>query len=79
MKQRILAGIRASGRLHVGNYFGALKNWVALQDTDYEICVFMIADYHGITTPYDPKTYPAQVTHTAIEFLESTYRVGMDL
>ena len=66
---RILSGIRPSGKLHLGNYLGAIKNWIELQDKNPEICVFMIADYHGITTPFDPKTYSEQVLDTASEFL----------
>ncbi|MBI2003664.1 MAG: tryptophan--tRNA ligase [Parcubacteria group bacterium] len=66
---RILSGIRPSGKLHLGNYLGAIKNWIELQDKDNELCVFMIADYHAITTPFDPKKYKEQVLDTACEFL----------
>ena len=45
---RILSGMRPSGRLHLGNYFGALQNWVRLQDR-YE-CFYMVADVHALTT-----------------------------
>ncbi|MBL75594.1 MAG: tryptophan--tRNA ligase [Chloroflexi bacterium] len=47
-ENRILSGMRPSGRLHLGNYFGALKNWVKLQD-EYE-CMYMVADVHALTT-----------------------------
>ena len=67
---RILSGIRPSGKLHLGNYLGAIKNWIELQNRkDVELCVFMIADYHGITTPFDPKKYNEQILDTACEFL----------
>ncbi len=67
---RILSGIRPSGKLHLGNYLGAIKNWIGLQDhNDVELAVYMIADYHGITTPFDPKKYNEQVFDTACEFL----------
>lgn len=66
---RILSGIRPSGKLHLGNYLGAIKNWIELQDKNPELCVFMIADYHGITTPFDPKKYNEQILDTACEFL----------
>ncbi|MGI8910907.1 MAG: tryptophan--tRNA ligase, partial [Rubrobacteraceae bacterium] len=46
-KQRVFSGIQPSGNLHVGNYLGALKNWVAMQD-DYEN-YFCIVDLHAIT------------------------------
>lgn len=51
MQSRILSGMRPTGRLHLGNYHGALKNWVALQ-SQYE-CFFFIADWHALTTHYD--------------------------
>jgi tryptophanyl-tRNA synthetase len=47
---RILSGMRPTGKLHLGNYIGALANWVKLQDT-YE-CFFFIADWHALTTDY---------------------------
>ena len=49
----ILSGIQPTGELHYGNYFGAVKNWVALQE-DYT-CYYMVVDYHAITMPYQPK------------------------
>ncbi|MDI6809531.1 MAG: tryptophan--tRNA ligase [Candidatus Eisenbacteria bacterium] len=49
-KGRILSGMRPTGRLHLGNYVGALENWVALQD-QYET-FFMVADWHALTTGY---------------------------
>ena len=53
---KMLSGIRPSGKLHLGNYLGAVQNWIELQNSpDLESAVFMIADYHGITTPFDPK------------------------
>ncbi len=66
---RILSGIRPSGKLHLGNYLGAIKNWIKLQDQNPELCVFMIVDYHGITTPFDPKKYREQILDMACEFL----------
>lgn len=47
----ILSGMRPTGSLHLGNYFGALENWVKLQD-DYH-CYFMVADWHALTTGYE--------------------------
>jgi tryptophanyl-tRNA synthetase len=52
MTRRILSGMQPTNRLHLGNYLGALKNWVALQDQDYE-CLFCVVDLHAITLPYD--------------------------
>lgn len=52
MKKRIFSGIQPSGDLHVGNYLGAIKNWVKLQD-EFE-SIFCIVDLHAITTPQNP-------------------------
>ncbi len=49
-KRRVLSGMRSTGKLHLGNYVGALANWVKLQD-DYE-CFFFVADWHALTTDY---------------------------
>ncbi|NUO63439.1 MAG: tryptophan--tRNA ligase [Gemmatimonadaceae bacterium] len=50
---RILSGIQPSGELHIGNYLGAVKNWVELQER-YE-SIFFVADYHSITQPFEPQ------------------------
>ena len=48
---RVLSGMRPTGRMHLGHYHGALKNWVRLQD-EYE-CLFFVADWHALTTHYE--------------------------
>ena len=53
MKQRIFSGIQPSGTLHIGNYLGAVKNWVALQEK-YD-SIFCVVDLHAITVPQDPE------------------------
>ncbi|QQS32554.1 MAG: tryptophan--tRNA ligase [Acidobacteriota bacterium] len=52
MSKRIFSGAQPTGQLHIGNYLGALKNWVALQD-DYE-CFYCIVNMHAITLPQEP-------------------------
>ncbi len=70
MANRVFSGIRPSGRLHLGNYLGAIKNWIELQDkSDTGRAIFAVVDYHGITTPFDPKTYHQQVMDTVLDFL----------
>lgn len=64
---RILSGIRPSGDLHLGNYLGAIKQWIDLQN-DHEV-FFMVADLHAITTPYDPKELPTLTRNTVIDYL----------
>ena len=66
MKQRILSGIRSSGRLHIGNYLGAVKGMLALQnDSKYET-YYMVADLHALTTPYDKEKF-AEETRSVIK------------
>ncbi len=68
-KSRVLSGVQPTGKLHIGNYLGALKNFVELQDSgDYE-CFFMIADYHSITENYSPAEKPREVLELAADFL----------
>lgn len=65
----ILSGMQPSGALHLGNYLGALKNWVLLQETNR--CFFTIVDLHAITVPYEPKELPKRTTEMAADFLAS--------
>lgn len=67
MKKRVYSGIRATGRLHLGNYLGAVKGMLALQD-DYD-CVFSVVDLHAITTPYDPKTLAESTRAVILDYL----------
>ncbi|MCL4794636.1 MAG: tryptophan--tRNA ligase [Bryobacteraceae bacterium] len=67
MKPRVLSGIQPTGSLHIGNYLGALKNWVTLQDT-YE-CIFCIVDLHAITIFQDPAELRGKIEQTAGLFL----------
>lgn len=60
--------MRPTGPLHIGNYFGALKNWVGLQDS-YD-CLFFVADWHSLTTEYaDPSKLPTWVREVALDWL----------
>jgi len=65
-RQRIMSGMRPTGTLHLGNYFGALENWVKLQN-DYE-CFFSIVDWHGLTTGYEDTS----------EFRNNTMEIAID-
>ena len=67
-KRRVLSGMRPTGRLHLGNYMGALYNWVRLQD-GYD-CFFFIADWHALTTDYaKPGDVKAKSLDVAMDFL----------
>jgi tryptophanyl-tRNA synthetase len=61
-RKRVLSGMRPTGRLHIGHYFGALQNWIKLQnDPQYE-CFFFIADWHALTSHYADTSQIAQDT-----------------
>lgn len=68
MQVKVFSGIRPSGKLHLGNYLGAIKNWIELQN-NADQALFMVADYHAITTPYDPKTYQNQIIDVVLDYL----------
>jgi tryptophanyl-tRNA synthetase len=71
-RKRIFSGMQPSGEAHLGNYLGALKRWVQLQD-EYE-CIFCIVDEHAITAGGDPRELPARTFDLAVSFLA----VGLD-
>jgi tryptophanyl-tRNA synthetase len=63
----VFSGIQPSGELHIGNWLGAIRNWVGLIET-YR-CVYAIVDYHALTQSYDPGDMPARVEEMAIDLL----------
>jgi len=70
MKKRILSGMRPTGPLHLGHLFGALDNWVNLQE-EYE-CFFMIADWHALMSEYeDPSRLPRYTIECAADWIAS--------
>ncbi len=68
---KIISGIQPSGELHIGNYLGAIKNWVRLQGDQKNDCFFFIADYHSITEDYNPKQKSKEILDLAIDLLAS--------
>ena len=72
-RPRILSGMRPTGPLHLGNYMGALDNWVRLQDSHE--CYFMIADWHSLTTDY---TDPSEVRANGLEVATDWLAAGLD-
>jgi tryptophanyl-tRNA synthetase len=70
--KRVFSGIQPSGELHIGNYLGAVQNWVKLQ-TQHD-CLFCVVDLHAITQPYDPASLPSLTMEMAI----SLYAAGLD-
>ena len=72
-RQRILSGMRPTGKLHLGNYVGALANWVKLQD-QYD-CYFFIADWHALTSDYADTS---QIKDSSIEVMTDYLAAGLD-
>jgi len=72
-KEVILSGIRPTGRLHYGNYFGAIKHFLRLQDTDSH-CYYFIADYHALTTITDRQ----EIYRATLEMLRTYVACGLD-
>lgn len=73
MKDRVLSGMQASGRLHLGNLLGALRNWVRLQD-QYD-CYYFVADWHALTTMYSD---PSFIRESTKEILINFLAAGLD-
>ncbi len=73
-KPRLLSGQKPTGTPHIGNYFGALKQWVDLQNADAHECLFMIADYHALNFIQDP----AQMKEHTHELLRTLLAIGID-
>lgn len=70
LKQRIMSGMRPTGKLHLGHYLGVLTNWVQLQ-SDYD-CYFAVADWHALTTKYDKtETLRQDVLEVVMDWLAS--------
>jgi tryptophanyl-tRNA synthetase len=72
-KKRVLSGMRSTGKLHLGNYVGALANWVKLQDTHE--CFFFIADWHALTTDYADTS---QIKQNTLEVMIDWLAAGLD-
>ena len=72
-RKRVLSGMRSTGKLHLGNYVGALDNWVRMQD-EHE-CFFCVADWHALTTDYADTS---QVKENSLEVLLDWLAAGLD-
>ena len=68
-KKRVLSGIRATGRLHLGNYFGAVKGMLALQDDPNFETLYMVADAHTLTTPYSVEELRVNRRNVIMDYL----------
>ena len=71
MEKKIFSGVQPTGNLHLGNYIGAIKNFVDLQNQKGNECVYCVVDLHAITTKQDPKTLKNNIRETTAAFLAS--------
>ena len=72
-RKRVLSGMRSTGKLHLGNYVGALQNWVRMQD-HYE-CFYFIADWHALTTDYADTS---RIKENSVQVLLDWLAAGLD-
>ena len=71
MRKKIFSGVQPTGNLHIGNYLGAIKNFVELQDEKENECIFCVVDLHAITVKQDPKELKKNIRQTAATFIAS--------
>lgn len=84
MKETVVSGIRSTGKLHLGNYYGAVKNFIKMQE-EYN-CYFFIADWHSLTTHPTPENLHGNIKNVLVDYLacglnpeESTIYVQSDV
>lgn len=68
-KKRVFSGLRPTAKLHLGNYLGMVKGALELQNKADFDCIYSVVDLHGITTPFDPKTYQKQIKELVLDLL----------
>ena len=69
MSKKIFSGVQPTGNLHLGNYLGAIKNFVELQNEKKNQCIFCVVDLHAITVKQDPKELKKNIRETAATFI----------
>ena len=77
MKKRVFSGVRPTGRQHIGNYLGAIKNYVKLQD-EYE-CVYCIVDIHALTSMEDTSQLQENIRHITLDWLAAGIDPGKSI
>ena len=71
MRKKIFSGVQPTGNLHLGNYLGAIKNFVDLQKDKHNSCIYCVVDLHAITVKQDPKVLKKNIRETTASFLAS--------
>ena len=69
MKKKIFSGVQPTGNLHLGNYLGAIKNFVDLNNDSQNECIFCVVDLHAITVNQDPKLLKNNTRETVATFI----------
>ena len=71
MEKKIFSGVQPTGNLHIGNYLGAIKNFVELSNNNQNECIFCVVDLHAITVAQDPKILRRNIRETVATFIAS--------
>ena len=71
MGKKIFSGVQPTGNLHLGNYLGAIKNFVELNNDNTNECIFCVVDLHAITVKQDPKEFRKNIRETVATFVAS--------
>ena len=71
MEKKIFSGVQPTGNLHLGNYLGAIKNFVKLNNEKENNCIFCVVDLHAITTKQDPLELKNNIRETVATFVAS--------
>ena len=71
MGKKIFSGVQPTGNLHLGNYLGAIKNFVELNNDNSNECIFCVVDLHAITVKQDPKELKKNIRETVATFIAS--------
>jgi len=75
MSQYVLSGLKPTGRVHLGNYFGAVRNWIQLQDSGKYHCYYFVADWHALTSDYAD---PSKIRQATFDAVADWIAAGMD-
>jgi len=75
MSQYVLSGLKPTGRVHLGNYFGAVHNWIQLQDSGKYHCYYFVADWHALTSDYAD---PSKIKRATFDAVADWIAAGMD-
>ena len=71
MRKKIFSGVQPTGNLHLGNYLGAIKNFVELNNEKENECIFCVVDLHAITVKQDPNKLRNNIRETVATFIAS--------